>query len=65
MIVCSCRRISGRDYECADDLKKRLLEPDFDCKICLQYVKTLECNCKDCSEEQAVDIINKQNVQDQ
>lgn len=35
MIICSCRVISDRDYECKNELQQRLEEDDIVCGCCI------------------------------
>jgi bacterioferritin-associated ferredoxin len=34
VIVCICRDISDEDYATEDELRERLLQPDFNCGQC-------------------------------
>ena len=39
MIVCSCRRISDKDYPSVRELYKRLLQSDAQCCKCLTDIR--------------------------
>jgi hypothetical protein len=36
MIVCVCRKISDRDYDSEEQLRDRIMQPDFQCGLCQQ-----------------------------
>jgi len=36
MIVCVCRKISDRDYDSEEQLRDRIMQPDFHCGFCQQ-----------------------------
>jgi len=56
MIVCSCRRISDRDYDCVEDLRKRLCERDYECGICLKQAKCMKCDCEECDPDKESEL---------
>lgn len=61
MIICSCRRISTKDYDTPEDLFKRLSACDVQCGSCLRNFKLNQINTNLEDSDEKVHIITLDN----